>query len=100
MGFPDSPDGIPSSVVDSTLNDTVALHEVPTSAHSPSMLLDAENGRPIEVEVIVGEVIRMAKAKGVSIPVSFILYFFVCSEVYLGFAFWYGSYADPFCLIS
>ena len=96
MGFPDSPDGIPSSIIDSILNETVALHEVPTSVHSPSMLLDAENGRPIEVEVIVGEVIRMAKAKGVSIPVSFILYFCISSEVHLGFASWCASYANPF----
>ena len=36
------------------------------------MLLDAENGRPIEVEVILGEVVRMAKEKGVPVPVSLI----------------------------
>lgn len=34
------------------------------------MLLDAENGRPIEVEAIVGEVVRMAKTRGVAVPVS------------------------------
>jgi 2-dehydropantoate 2-reductase len=76
MGFPDSPDGIPSSIVNYTLEDTAALHIVPDSVHRPSMLLDAENGRPIEVEVIVGEVVRMAKAKGVSVPVSFFFLFF------------------------
>jgi 2-dehydropantoate 2-reductase len=34
------------------------------------MLLDAQNGLPIEVEVIVGEVVRMAKEMGVDMPVS------------------------------
>jgi len=34
------------------------------------MLLDAERGQPIEVEVILGEVVRLAKERGVDIPVS------------------------------
>jgi Ketopantoate reductase PanE/ApbA C terminal len=34
------------------------------------MLLDLERGRPIEVEVILGEVVRMARKSGVSMPVS------------------------------
>jgi len=34
------------------------------------MLLDAQNGLPIEVEVIVGEVVRLAKQYNVSVPVS------------------------------
>jgi 2-dehydropantoate 2-reductase len=34
------------------------------------MLLDAECGHPIEVEVIFGEVVRMAKQRNVDIPVS------------------------------
>src|ERR1700683_3324342 len=72
MGFPDSPDGIPSSIVDSTLEYAASLHVLPSSIHRPSMLLDAEKGRPMEVEVILGEVVRMARAKGVSIPVSFV----------------------------
>jgi 2-dehydropantoate 2-reductase len=88
MGFPDSPDGIPSSVVDSTLNFTAALHADPTSVHRPSMLLDAERGRPIEVEVILGEVVRMAKENGVSIPVSFLSSFwFLFPKSISGFAF-------------
>ncbi|KIM92351.1 hypothetical protein PILCRDRAFT_120332 [Piloderma croceum F 1598] len=68
MGFPDSPDGVPSSAVDHTLQDTAALHTVPNSFHTPSMLLDAKNGRPIEVEVILGEVVRMARRNGVPVP--------------------------------
>jgi len=68
MGFPDSPDGIESSFADSLFENTKLLHVVPSSIHCPSMLLDAMNQRPIEVEVILGEVVRMARAKGVSIP--------------------------------
>ena len=34
------------------------------------MLLDVQNRRPFEVEVIVGEVVRMAHERGVEIPVS------------------------------
>lgn len=34
------------------------------------MLLDAENGNPMEVEVIFGEVVRMAKVRGVEVPVG------------------------------
>jgi len=74
MGFPDSPDGIPSSIVDSTLEYATSLHVLPSSIHRPSMLLDAEKGRPMEVEVILGEVVRMARAKGVSIPRIEMLY--------------------------
>ena len=34
------------------------------------MLVDAERGQPIEVEVILGEVVRMAKQLNVDIPVA------------------------------
>jgi len=34
------------------------------------MLLDVQNGLPIEVEVIVGEMVRMAKEMDVDMPVS------------------------------
>lgn len=36
------------------------------------MLLDLEKGQPIEVEVIFGEVVRMARDRGVEMPVSLI----------------------------
>jgi 2-dehydropantoate 2-reductase len=38
--------------------------------HVSSMLLDLRQGKPIEVEVMVGEVVRMAKAHNVPVPVS------------------------------
>jgi ketopantoate reductase len=34
------------------------------------MLLDAEKGQPIEVEVIFGEVVRMARERRIDVPVS------------------------------
>lgn len=69
LGFPDSEEGLPSSMVSLTLERTKALHVSPTSVHKPSMMLDAEKGQPIEVEVILGEVVRMAKARNVPVPV-------------------------------
>ncbi|KII92998.1 hypothetical protein PLICRDRAFT_35165 [Plicaturopsis crispa FD-325 SS-3] len=68
VGFPDSPDGFPSSIVESTMVKSRELHAAPESTHVPSMLLDVRKGRPIEVEVIVGEVVRLAKEKGVAVP--------------------------------
>jgi len=32
------------------------------------MLLDVKNGRPMEIEVIVGEIVRKAKELNVNIP--------------------------------
>lgn len=72
IGIPDlpAPQGIPSSFVDSTLIDSAALHSVASNKHRPSMLVDAQQGRPIEVEVILGEVVREARKRGVAVPVS------------------------------
>ncbi|KAF5372981.1 hypothetical protein D9758_001785 [Tetrapyrgos nigripes] len=71
IGFPDAKDGLPSSIVQGTIQNTAALHVKPNSAHVPSMLLDMRNDSPIEVEVIVGEVVRMARARSVPVPVSY-----------------------------
>lgn len=38
------------------------------SSFKPSMLVDLEANRPIEVEVIIGEVVRKAKEAGVPVP--------------------------------
>lgn len=70
LGFPDTPSGLPSSNAMKLLESTQATHAKPSSAHIPSMMLDAQKGRPIEIDVIVGEVVRMAKSLGVEIPVS------------------------------
>ncbi|KAG2130096.1 ketopantoate reductase PanE/ApbA-domain-containing protein [Suillus cothurnatus] len=68
LGYPDNEDGLPSSLVDSTISRTAELHRDPAHTALPSMLLDAQNGLPIEVEVILGEVVRMAKETGVDVP--------------------------------
>jgi 2-dehydropantoate 2-reductase len=70
LGFPDTEDGLPSSVIDVTIDRTESIHARADSNHKPSMLLDIENGKPIEVEVIVGEVVRMARERNIPIPVS------------------------------
>jgi len=48
----------------------MSIYAKADSTHVPSMLLDAERGQPIEVEVISGEVVRMAKERQVDMPVS------------------------------
>jgi len=68
LGFPDTEDGLPASTVTNVLENTWKLHAKADSTHVPSMLLDAERGKPIEVEVILGEVVRMAKERNVDIP--------------------------------
>lgn len=62
--------GVTSAFVDYMIKETQSIHVKANSTHLPSMLLDAESGRPMELEVIVGEVVRMAKAANVSVPVS------------------------------
>lgn len=42
----------------------------PLNTHTPSMLLDAQKGLPIEVEVIFGEVVRIARGLCIPVPVS------------------------------
>jgi 2-dehydropantoate 2-reductase len=39
-----------------------------SNTFKPSMLVDVEAGRPMEVEVIIGEVVRKAAEHGVSVP--------------------------------
>ncbi|KAG1773656.1 ketopantoate reductase PanE/ApbA-domain-containing protein [Suillus placidus] len=68
LGYPDNEDGLPSSLVDTTISRTAELHRDPAHTTLPSMLLDAQNGLPIEVEVILGEVVRMAKELRVDVP--------------------------------
>ncbi|KAI0712431.1 ketopantoate reductase PanE/ApbA C terminal-domain-containing protein [Earliella scabrosa] len=62
----------PSPAVDETLSDAVIdsiiEHENPQSVFRPSMLVDLDCGRPMEVEAIVGGVLRRARAKGVPTP--------------------------------
>ena len=52
------------------IDNTQFMFSKASSTHVPSMLVDAERGQPIEVEVILGEVVRMAKQLNVNIPVA------------------------------
>ncbi|KAJ8521493.1 hypothetical protein ONZ45_g1798 [Pleurotus djamor] len=74
MGFPDTAEGLAAFEVDRTFEYTAGLHRSPSSVHVPSMLLDARKGQPLEVEVIVGEVVRMAKEFEVDVPRIQMLY--------------------------
>ncbi|KAF8168580.1 hypothetical protein BJ912DRAFT_1001516 [Pholiota molesta] len=69
LGFPDSPDGLPSSVIDGAIDGTRKFTQGRTAHMSQHAARRAE-GLPIEVEVILGEVVRMAKAHNVPLPVG------------------------------
>ena len=45
-----------------------------TVGKEPSMLVDVKNGRDFEIEVSVGNVVRIAVEKGVEVPVLGALY--------------------------
>ncbi|KAJ3995688.1 ketopantoate reductase PanE/ApbA-domain-containing protein [Lentinula boryana] len=68
MGFPDSEDGLPSSIVESSMKTSEKNYSGPESNHNPSTLLDIEKGAPFEVEVIWGETVRLAKERNVEVP--------------------------------
>ncbi|KAI0324211.1 6-phosphogluconate dehydrogenase C-terminal domain-like protein [Cubamyces sp. BRFM 1775] len=68
---PDEARGVPGldpDVVQKTLANTARLHARPDSVHVPSMLVDVQQGRPMEVEHVVGEVVRMGRRAGVNLP--------------------------------
>ncbi|KAI9069939.1 6-phosphogluconate dehydrogenase C-terminal domain-like protein [Trametes sanguinea] len=60
--------GLEPDVVRRTLVNTARLHARADSVHVPSMLVDARAGRPMEVEHVVGEVVRMGRRAGVGVP--------------------------------
>uniref|UniRef100_A0A0W0FFA8 2-dehydropantoate 2-reductase n=1 Tax=Moniliophthora roreri TaxID=221103 RepID=A0A0W0FFA8_MONRR len=68
LGLSDTEDGLPSSTVPRFLEYVRNNHLDPKNNHAPSMLLDMRQGKPMEVEVILGEVVRLAKRVGVDIP--------------------------------
>lgn len=63
-GHPQSP-----NLIDQMITQT---HAMP--AYKTSMALDYENRRPMEIEAILGNVVRVGRDKGVSIPVLETLY--------------------------
>ncbi|KIL66020.1 hypothetical protein M378DRAFT_161232 [Amanita muscaria Koide BX008] len=70
IGIPDWNEGITTSHIEATLKLVISLHERADSVHKPSMMLDVENGLPLEVEPILGEVVRLAEQYKVDIPVG------------------------------
>ncbi|KAF8556622.1 hypothetical protein OG21DRAFT_1459073 [Imleria badia] len=68
MGWPDEEGGLPSSLASGTISRTAALHSNPEANQFPSMLLDYRSASPIEVEVIFGQVVRMARERNVPVP--------------------------------
>jgi 2-dehydropantoate 2-reductase len=65
MGFDDIE--LPTSALD-TLERTRKLHQNPDETFKPSMLIDLEKGRPMELEVVVGYVIEKEKELKVDVP--------------------------------
>ena len=63
---------VPSPAVEEVLADTVVneiiSQENPESVFRPSMLVDLDCGRPMEVEAIVGGVLKRARTHGVPTP--------------------------------
>lgn len=72
MVFPPLPDGSllfqPHEVAMKVLSMAAETASKPTAKERLSILVDLELGRPMEVEVLVGEVVRMARRVGASIP--------------------------------
>ena len=68
----------PSPAVDEELSDAVIeriiQNENSKSVFRPSMLVDLDHGRPMEVEAIVGGVLKRARAKGVPTPKMDLIY--------------------------
>ncbi|KAN0095611.1 2-dehydropantoate 2-reductase [Hyaloscypha variabilis] len=52
----------------------MAFRSPETSTYRPSMLLDRDEGRPIEFEVILGDPIKRARELGVEVPIVMTVY--------------------------
>ncbi|KAI0926480.1 hypothetical protein AcW1_002534 [Taiwanofungus camphoratus] len=59
--------GLDPDVVLKTMEGSAVLYNTGTT-HRASTLVDVENGRPTEVEVIVGELVRMGRQRGIAMP--------------------------------
>ncbi|KAM3497393.1 hypothetical protein MY10362_009257 [Beauveria mimosiformis] len=58
-----------SNAVSEDMIQTMLHDSAPTSTFRPSMLVDLENQRPLELEVILGALLTVANEKGVSTPI-------------------------------
>ncbi|KAL0573584.1 hypothetical protein V5O48_008380, partial [Marasmius crinis-equi] len=59
---------MPDNIDDTTIELARGLYSDPRNTFVASMHLDAQKGNPIEVEVIIGEVVRLAERVGVQVP--------------------------------
>jgi Ketopantoate reductase PanE/ApbA C terminal len=67
MGFDEK--ALPLEAVDNIIRTTAEIHTVPGTTHRASTLLDRDNGRPMEVEVLIGELVKSAREHHVDAPV-------------------------------
>jgi 2-dehydropantoate 2-reductase len=63
-------DLIPSTAIHDTINFAQKSYSDSSKGKpfKPSMLVDLEAGRPMEIEGIVGAVVKQAKEAGISVP--------------------------------
>lgn len=66
------PDG--AALLPDTVAQDVIKNENPNSVFKPSMLVDLEAGRPIEVEAIIGGIIRRAREVNIVVPQLDLIY--------------------------
>ncbi|TCD62125.1 hypothetical protein EIP91_007300 [Steccherinum ochraceum] len=81
--FPPSPpedgvEGIGEDIAESVMRKVVNLALKSDMEEKLSILVDAELGRPMEVEVIVGEMVRMGREAGVPMPRLESMYAMMC----------------------
>jgi 2-dehydropantoate 2-reductase len=61
---------LPSSSIQDTIKMSQSQYDDPSKGKpfKPSMLVDLETGRPMEIEGIVGAVVRQAREVGIPVP--------------------------------
>ena len=64
----DSAPASASAVLHQRVAEDIINHENPASTFKPSMLVDLEAGRPIELEAIVGGILKRARANHIDVP--------------------------------
>ncbi|KAF8875274.1 ketopantoate reductase PanE/ApbA-domain-containing protein [Mucidula mucida] len=68
LGFPDSEDGVPADSADRLIQFSRDTYSPASSFHKASTLVDCEKDVPMEVEVIWGSVVRLARERQVDMP--------------------------------
>ncbi|KAI0088230.1 ketopantoate reductase PanE/ApbA-domain-containing protein [Irpex rosettiformis] len=60
--------GLDPDIIQRSLKNPAMIHARTDSRHRPSMLVDVEMNRPMELDVVVGEVVRLGRENGVQMP--------------------------------